>query len=258
MAVKTPIVMSAFGTTTRAMATYSHIHKKITAHFPEHRILWSYSSRMVKDKLKNKSSGDIKHPHQVLDMLHQEEHSWAVVQSLHLMCAHEFYRLIQESEGCRIRHTIGLPLLSSPEDYMDTCKAFESYIPENKNHALLLVGHGTVHTGWSTYPALTQIIQEMYGDRVYIGVVEEYPGVELITEKLVRAGIEKVTLAPFMLVAGVHFFEDLISDDEDSWKCILESNNIEVSALDHGIGYNDAIIDIYIRHIEEALDAIPE
>jgi sirohydrochlorin cobaltochelatase len=79
--MKTPIVMAAFGTTTRALETYSFMNERISARFPDHEIFWSYSSRMVKDWIKKRRNIDLKHPHEVLYELEEKGFSWAVVQS---------------------------------------------------------------------------------------------------------------------------------------------------------------------------------
>ena len=52
-----------------------------------------------------------------LEELKEMGYSWAVVQSLHLLCGHEFYRLVEEVKQSSVRTSIGLPLLSGPEDY---------------------------------------------------------------------------------------------------------------------------------------------
>ena len=62
--MKTPIVMVAFGTTTKA-----------------------------------RSDIELKPPYQVLSDLWAKGHQWAVVQSMHLICGHEFYRLVDDVRG---------------------------------------------------------------------------------------------------------------------------------------------------------------
>ncbi|MEA1966750.1 MAG: sirohydrochlorin cobaltochelatase [Thermodesulfobacteriota bacterium] len=63
-------------------------------------------------------------------------------------------------------------------------------------------------------------------------------------------------LVPFLLVAGVHFNEDL-TKNEDSWGKTFQKNGIKVSVVDHGAGKLKPVTDIFCRHIKEALDVIP-
>ncbi len=271
--MKTPIVMAAFGTTSRALETYSLIDEKLKKSFPDHEILWSYSSRMVKDWIKKRKGIELKHPHQVLVELKEKGYPWAVVQSLHLMCGHEFYRLVEEVKGCGIRTSVGLPLLCDLGDYQEVIAALASAHPSfNQNNsafsnpqfeisddeAVVMVGHGTDHPSWSSFLALHHMFRERFGSGIYVGVVEDgYPSMEEIVESVKKSGFKKVRLIPFMMVAGVHFEEDLIGD-EDSWKTAFEQEGISVSFEAKGLGLNHGIIEIFCRHIKEALDVIPK
>ncbi|RZB36584.1 MAG: sirohydrochlorin cobaltochelatase [Desulfobacteraceae bacterium Eth-SRB2] len=254
--MKTPIVIAAFGTTTKALETYSLINQRLIERFPDNEILWSYSSRMVKDWIKKRQDIDLKHPHQVLFELKEKGYTWAVVQSLHLLNGHEFYRLVDESQNCDIRTSIGLPLLSSPEDFNKAITALQDSFPIHEDEALVMVGHGTDHPCWSVYVALNQMLREKLGLKIFTGVVEGYPAKEKIVEEVKKAGFKKVRIIPFMLVAGVHFHEDL-AGNEDSWKSAFEKEKIFVTLEKKGLGSYPGIIDIFSKHIQEALDVIP-
>jgi sirohydrochlorin cobaltochelatase len=254
--MKIPIVIAAFGTTTRALETYSLINERLIERFPDNEILWSYSSRMVKDWIKKRQNIDLKHPHQVLFELKEKGYTWAVVQSLHLLNGHEFYRLVDESQNCGIRTSIGLPLLSSPEDFNKVITALQDSFTTHEDEALVMVGHGTDHPCWSVYVALNQMLRKKLGLKIFTGVVEGYPAKEKIVEEVKKAGFKKVRLIPFMLVAGVHFHQDL-AGNEDSWKSTFEKEKIYVTLETEGLGVYPGIIDIFSQHIQEALDVIP-
>jgi sirohydrochlorin cobaltochelatase len=59
---------------------------------------------------------------------------------------------------------------------------------------------------------------------------------------------KKVTLVPFMLVAGDHANNDM-AGDEDSWKTALEQQGYEVEAVCKGLGEYVGIRDIYMEHL---------
>jgi len=256
--MKIPIVMAAFGTTTRAMKTYSFIDEYCKIRFPGHKILWAFSSRLVKDWSKKRHNLDMLHPYQVLDQLKNEGYVWAVVQSMHLMCGHEFYRLIEEIKNCEIRTSVGLPLLCEPKDYQAAAAIFSNAFPDIDHEAVVLVGHGTDHPGWCTYVALNHIFSESFKSGLYVGVVEKngYPLRNKIIKDVKRSGYKKVRLIPFMLVAGMHFEEDL-TGSEDSWQKAFENQGISVSVESHGLGFQKGIIELYCSHIEDAIDVIP-
>jgi sirohydrochlorin cobaltochelatase len=252
-----PIVIAAFGTTSRAMQTYDRMDSVFKKRFSGHEIHWTYTSRMVTDRLKQKQNITRHHPHQALAVLERQGHPWAMVQSLHLTSAHEFYRLVAEVENCSIRTSMGLPLLSAIEDYEAVVKALAPLAEKNKEEALVLVGHGTDHPSWTSYPALQHMLRQKYGDRVHVGAVEDgYPDRDVIVRAVVNGGYCRVRLASFMLVAGVHFEEDL-AGEEDSWKTVFESAGLQVVLERGGIGLNPQIIDIFCQHMEAALNMIP-
>lgn len=255
--MNTPIVLSAFGTTTRAMKTYSFINEVFKERFSDHPIYWTFSSRIVKDRSNEHQHTNMQHPHQVLERLKAEGHEWAVVQSLHFMCGHEFYRLIDEVQACDIRTAIGMPLLNEPKDYQAIADALIRVFPRIGEEAVVLVGHGTDHPSWCSYVALNQIIRERLTSGIYVGVVEEgYPKMSSVIREVKDAGYRQVRLIPFMLVAGMHFEEDL-SGNEDSWKMAFEREGIDVALESQGLGFHREIVDLYCRHIEDALDIIP-
>jgi len=212
---------------------------------------------VVKERLKKKKKLNLKDPAQALKELKDKGYLWAVVQSLHLICAHEFYRLINEAQNAAIRTSIGLPLLYSPDDYIKTAGAVTTGFNGNSKEAAIFVGHGTDHHSWSSYAALSRIFNERYSRKIYMGEVEhESMPMEKIVEDIKKSGCVKVRLIPFMLVAGVHFKEDL-AGDEDSWKSAFEKQEIEVILEPDGIGLNEKIVEIFCSHIREAIEVIP-
>ncbi len=253
-----PIVIATFGTTSRAMQTYAHMDAVFKKRFAGHEIHWAYTSRMVKDRLKPVKNITPRHPHQVLEALARQGHPWAMVQSLHLTNAHEFYRLVAEVDHCGIRTSMGLPLLSAIEDYEAVVRALAPLVEKHADEAVVLVGHGTDHPSWSSYPALKSMLQQKFGAKVHVGTVENgYPDRDAVVRAVVNSGYARVRLASFMLVAGVHFEEDL-AGDQDSWKTVFEAAGIQVELEKGGLGLNQQIIEIFCRHMEAALDIIPQ
>ncbi|MFW5819208.1 MAG: sirohydrochlorin cobaltochelatase [Desulfovermiculus sp.] len=253
-----PIVMAAFGTTTRARRTYDILDAKVREIYPHHPVHWAFTSRMVRDRIESNQGQSYKHPHQVLHELAQAGHEWAVVQSLHLVCGHEFDRLVDEVQDCGLRTSIGLPLLDSPQDYLAALTALLKEMQSTEDEALVLVGHGTDHAIWAAYPALERMARKHLHGRVFVGAVEGCPEAEEVVSDVVKAGFVKVRLVPCMLVAGVHFQEDLCADEEDSWKSLLESSGIDVRLESRGMGELPGIGDIFCSHIQDALDVIPD
>lgn len=256
--MKIPIVLAAFGTTTRAMRTYSFINEICRERFPDHPLFWAFSSRQVKEFSNRNYNTNMQHPHQVLTKLQETGHAWAVVQSLHFTCGHEFYRLIEEVRACRIRTSMGLPLLSQPEDYEAVVAALMPHFGDKGDEAVVMIGHGTDHPSWSSYVALDYIFRKKMVRGVYVGLVEHgYPTMASVIREVKRDGYHHVRLIPMMLVAGLHFEEDM-SGENHSWKLAFETEGISVSLESQGLGFNRGIVELYCRHIQDALDVIPD
>lgn len=252
-----PIIITAFGTTTRAHRTYDFFDNILKQEFPGHEIIWAYSSRMVRDFVKKRKNHDLPGPVQILEDIKQKGHEWAVVQSFHLIAGHEFYRLTQEVRLSDLRTSIGLPLLHNMNDYNNVIKKMTPTISRPEDEAVIIVGHGTDHPSWSSYLALNHLLKQRLGPNIYVCVIEGQPAKEAIIDSIIESGIKKAHLVPFMLVAGTHFEEDLIGE-EDSFKNIFEAKGISVTAETKGIGMNRGIMEIFIQHIKDALDAIPK
>lgn len=251
----TPIVLAAFGTTSRALDTYSFIDTAVKNAFPDHPVRWAYTSRMVRSHMKKKHRANMKDPVQVLDELAGQGHYWAVVQSMHLICGHEFYRLIDEVRQSNVRTSMGLPLLTSPVDYQLLTDAILANGLAGNDTATVLIGHGTDHPSWTAYPALQQIVQ-VSGANIHVATVEGESAMEETIESVAQTGVKHVHLVPLMLVAGVHLQED-IAGDEDSWKQAFLDAGLNVTIKENGLGKHPAVVDMFIKHIYDALAIIP-
>ncbi|MBA1395150.1 sirohydrochlorin cobaltochelatase, partial [Lactobacillus sp. XV13L] len=64
---------------------------------------------------------------------------------------------------------------------------------------------------------------------------------------------KKVYLQPFMLVAGNHAHLDMASNDPDSWKSKLQSNDIEVVPELRGLGEYKEIQQMFINKLNQTI-----
>ncbi len=247
-----PIVITAFGTTSKAIATYTHLDQLISPHFPENEIIWTYSSKVVGKELRQAGSKETLHPEQALKNFNEQGVKQAVVQSLHLFPGAEFHNLHKTVHNSKLPCSIGMPLFTSMNDYDEIAELLRPLIPVQKKTAILILGHGTYHPIWTAYYSLEKILRRQYGRQIYVGTVEPYPDSSHLVDDIAKHGYRKVLIIPFFLVAGFHFRRDIIGENDTSWKARFESKNIDVSWIDHGIGLLPGIEQIVIRHIEEA------
>lgn len=150
----------------------------------------------------------------------------------------------------RIR--VGNPLLTSVDDYKKSIHAMMAEVTLEEGEALILMGHGTDHHANSAYPTLEYTFHSLGYNQVLVGTVEGFPDLRNVMTKLEISGIRKVTLMPFMVVAGDHAKNDMAGED-DSWKAELEDAGYEVKALIRGLGEMKGIRNIFVEHIEAAM-----
>ena len=119
-----------------------------------------------------------------------------------------------------------------------------------------MMAHGTPNIANAYYAVIQEKLQELGYDNVFIETVEGWPSMETISPKLKAKKIKKVTIMPFMMVAGVHANNDMAGSEEDSHKSILEKEGIKVEAYIHGLGENKAVRNVFVERANAAWDAL--
>lgn len=118
--------------------------------------------------------------------------------------------------------------------------------------ALVLMGHGSRHSRDKDYELLNDSFSH-HGECAFLASLEGDYGIFELIDELKKKNIKKVTLAPFLLVAGDHAKNDMASDDKDSWKSILEENGFDVKIDLKGLLEREKIKNIFFERLEEIL-----
>ena len=159
--------------------------------------------------------------------------------------------------------TIGTPLMywqgqeEQADDVTEVLEAFATQFPKTKKgEGIVMMAHGTPNIANAYYAVIQEKLQEMGYDNVFIETVEGWPSLETIIPKLKAKKIKKVTIMPFMMVAGDHANNDMAGSEEDSHKSILEKEGIKVEAYIHGLGENEAVRNVFVERANAAWDAL--
>ena len=116
------------------------------------------------------------------------------------------------------------------------------------------MGHGNEIFSTGAYLELEANLCDSYPNLpIFIGNVEGFPGAERVLQGLKHAGIKKVTLIPFMVVAGDHAVNDMAGEEKESWKSLMEKDGIEVITIFRGLGEVDSWADIYVQNFKDAM-----
>jgi sirohydrochlorin cobaltochelatase len=221
--------------------------------FSDYEVRQAYTSRFIIKKIAKNENVIIDTPTEALEKLKKEGYTEVICQPGHLINGTEYYKLTHEllkQKNNFEKFTIGKPLLTFHEDYLNVVDAVVQKMPDlQENEGVILMGHGTEHPINAVFPALDYYFKYKGFNNIYVGTVEGFPLIEDIIESIKDIQYEKIYLMPLMLVAGDHAKNDMAGEDDDSWKSLLEKENYTVEPLLRGLGEYPAIRNIFIKHI---------
>ncbi|MFP4630333.1 MAG: sirohydrochlorin cobaltochelatase [Desulfohalobiaceae bacterium] len=256
---KQGILLVAFGSSyPQAQEAFENIEARVQDAFPEKEVHWAYTSHMIREKLA-KEDQDLDSPAQALANMQDQGYTHVAVQSLHTIPGAEFHDLHQVVDAFRSmpgdleQIKLGYPLLGSDQDLQQVSQALLENIPQEREakEAVIFLGHGTHHPSNAFYKALAYELQEQ-DPLAYMGTVHDTSSLEGIIKDLQDQDVQKAYLMPFMSVAGDHVQNDMAGDDPDSLKSLLQEAGIESEAVLKGTAEYDNIVDIWLKHLEDA------
>ncbi|TJX13534.1 sirohydrochlorin cobaltochelatase [Tissierella creatinini] len=252
--MKKGIIVTSFGTTykeTRELCIDS-IENRIKDEFKDSLVLRAFTSRMVINKLKKRDNYHVDTPTEALEKMKENGIKNIFIQPLLIIEGIEYEKILREvrdflNENYDFNIMVGKPLLYFESDYDKVAE-----ILSLDNNPLVYMGHGSEHRADISYKKLEEIIRNKGFKDVFIATVEGERTIEDVIAELKESSLDRVALKPFMLVAGDHARNDMASDEDDSWKSMLEKDGIEVDVEIKGLGQIKEIQDIFIEHLRIA------
>lgn len=142
------------------------------------------------------------------------------------------------------KEQIAKPIISSLLEELPSC-------PEDE--LLVFMGHGTSNDNDLCYVQLNDSFHALGYTNVFIKTMKSAAALDGILEIAKFRKIRKITLAPFMIVAGGHALKDMSGDNETSWKSRLEAEGFSVHCLIKGLGEYRGIRRIFISRIGQTV-----
>lgn len=262
----TAILVVSFGTSYNDSReiTIGAIENAIQEAYPEYEVRRAFTSQIIIDKLAERDGLEIDNVTEALDRAVADGIKNLIVQPTHLMDGLEYTDLVDELaeyEEDFEQIVVGDPLLTSEEDYTKVITAITDATAEydDGQTAIVFMGHGTEAESNHIYADMQEKLTAAGFENYFVGTVEATPSLDDIVAALSAKGnYTKVILEPLMVVAGDHANNDMAGDEEDSWKTALEAEGYEVECLIHGLGENEAIQQIYVDHVQAAVDGLTE
>lgn len=267
---KKAILVVSFGTTysETQKLTIDSVENRIRSAFPEYDVRKAYTSRIIIKKLADRDGIKVDTEKQALEKLKAEGYKEVIVQPLHMVPGDEFdkvSRVVDQYTKNKAfdKISLGRPIIyysgqeEKPDDYLVAIKALQTQLPKlERRQAVVFMGHGGNHPANAAYAALQLRMQDAKLKNVFVFTVdgEGYPNLASVIDKLKENKIKKVTLMPLMVVAGDHANNDMAGNEADSAKSRLLQAGIEVDAYLHGLGENEAIQNIYVQHVKDAME----
>ncbi|MGL4606169.1 MAG: sirohydrochlorin cobaltochelatase [Eubacteriaceae bacterium] len=253
---KKALLVISFGTSyleTRKK-TIEATEKFLRKSYPEHDFFRAFTSRMIVNKLKKRDGEIVDLPKEALEKIKEAGYTQVDCQTTHIINGYEYdltLKEIKEFEKDFKYLTLGKPLLTTVEDYEQTVDVVMKKLPKlKKDEAIIYMGHGSDHHANATYPCLDYMFKLKGHKDIYVGTVEGFPELENLVPILKEKNYKKIYLAPFMLVAGDHAINDMASDEEESWKTILEEQGFKVSCILEGLGEYQGIQQLFLEHLK--------
>lgn len=253
---KRALAIISFGTSyPEARRAIETLEQALSNAMPGYDFYRAFTSGMIIRKIEREEGIHIPTPAELIDQLRREGYDEVICQSLHIIPGIEYEKMCAQirtaAGGMHVK--IGLPMLTTPEDYLFVCDALIRCMPAlASDEAYVYMGHGTEHVVNAAYSQIENTFRFLDAERIYVGTVEGFPALDYVQKRLHAHKIRKVWLAPFMIVAGDHAQNDLAGMEEDSWRSQLLAQGYEVEVNLSGLGSIPEIAELFIAHCKAA------
>lgn len=249
------LVVVSFGTTyPEARRAIVHLEQAVQQAFPGYDFYRAFTSNMVIDKIRRTEHINILTPAALMQQLAEQGYEEVRCQSLHVIFGQEYEKMCAQLAPYRTQFEhlwIGSPLLWDTEDYLRVVRGVYETMPVlSAEEAYVFMGHGTEHRANAAYALVENTFRFIGAERVYVGTVEGFPGLDYVLARLRRqtSQLTHVHLAPFMIVAGDHAQNDLAGD----WKAAFEREGYTVETHLQGLGDLPCIGELFADHCRTA------
>lgn len=248
------LIIASFGTTHMEAfgASIERMENELRIKYPDYYITHSFSSEMVRNRLKKRSINYFNLPEALMDMEEKGIRDITIF-SLYVIPGIEYEKIVKQSRVYNNDNRLDIkftkPLLNEEIDIEETAKTLGELFSSKPT---VLMGHGTSVEVDSAYTRLQEKLFEMDKD-IYIGTVEGRVGFEDVAKKLDNQTNKEVLLTPFLLVAGDHAKNDMGSEEEDSWATMLSNRGHNVEVEIKGLCERKEIKNLFYKKLEEIL-----
>ena len=261
---KPVILVTSFGTSypSSRHATIGAIEADIREAFADYDVRRAFTAQIIIDHIEKDTGRHVDNFEEAMDKLVAEGVKEVIVQPTHLMDGFEYTDIknsLADYEGKFEKIALGAPLLASEEDQIAVAEAVKQAMEryEDDDTAICLMGHGTEAESNAIYATMQQVFEDLGYKNYFIATVEATPTFADAAKAAKDAGYTKAVLRPFMVVAGDHANNDMADpEDPESFVSVLTEAGFETQCVIEGLGQLDTIDEIYVRHVQDAIDSL--
>ena len=262
---KPVILVTSFGTSfaDSRHITIGAIEDDIREAFPDYDVRRAFTAQIIIDHIEKDTGRHISNFTEAMDQIVADGVDTVIVQPTHLMDGFEYTDIknaIEKDYRDKIANiAIGAPLLASDDDQKAVAKAIKDAMAkyEDDETAICLMGHGTEAESNAVYATMQGVFKDLGYANYYVATVEATPTFDDVAKAAKADGYKKAILRPLMVVAGDHANNDMADeDDPESFASIMKEAGFEVTSVIEGLGQLVAIDEIYVSHVQAAIDSL--
>lgn len=257
--METGIVIAAFGTSVpEARKDYEIIDKAVKARYPEIPVLWGYTAKKVRQKVRQTQNLEVLSVEQALAQMSELGVRRVAVLTL-LMIPGEEYRDVTRICNAMTGLPKGLdavsvsaPLVCGAVEAKELAQILTERFSTTQG-GVLFVGHGSPHSSGSlAYAAMAHYLAGIDA-RFQIGVIEGEPGTDAAFTAFAAQNQKQVTLVPLLIVAGDHARNDIAGSEADSLASRCKKEGMSVTVELQGLPSIARVSAMWLKRLDVAM-----
>lgn len=246
--MKAVLVVSFGSSHQKGLQTLDLIIQDMQVSFHDRRIYTAFTSQTIRMLLKQKNK-DVKSISQIMKHILDDGVDDVVIMPLFMIKGQSYWQMYHEAVTYQHRFkrfAIANILLATPDDYQAVVEAFSTYLESQKIYqAVIGMGHGSHLIVSQSYNLLNTLFQKETNHTIYLATLMSEPTLDEAIDNL-QGRYQKVSLFPFMIVAGYHVIRDM----QQIWRPKLEKAGFEVSLMQQSLGEILEIRKIFVNHAQ--------
>lgn len=250
---KKAIAVISFGTTylDTADKTIHAVEREVADSFKGYRVVSAYTSTIVRNALLSVGV-TVPSPSECFENLLEDGYRDVIVLPTHIIRGEEYSKVVECVEGFASRFDsirVCRPLIDA-QDVPNAVDAIQKVftIPQGQEF-LVFMGHGSPTDANAIYHLINEEFAARNLHNMYMATVEATPELTNAIDTVRAYQPTKVTLTPFMLVAGDHANNDMNVE----WKTMFEGEQFDTTCILKGLGEYHEFRRMYIDRVKEVL-----